>query len=56
MTKDATMTLYKIRARMTQDATTNRVHISARTTYVMWNEERLWNFGVLLRVRLFNLV
>jgi hypothetical protein len=34
----------------------SRDYISARTTYVMWSEERLWNVGVLLRVRLSSLV
>jgi hypothetical protein len=31
-------------------------HISARTVYMMWRDERLWNVGVLKRVRLFRLV
>jgi hypothetical protein len=34
----------------------NRNNISATTTYVMWREERLWNVGVLQRVRLSILV
>jgi hypothetical protein len=33
-----------------------RDHISARTTYVMWREERLWNVGVLQRVRLSSII
>jgi hypothetical protein len=36
--------------------TISREHISSTTTYVMWREERLWNVGVLQRVRLSNLV
>jgi hypothetical protein len=41
---------------MTLDATMNRDHSSARTTCVIWREERLQNIGVLGRVRLFNRV
>jgi hypothetical protein len=55
MAEDATMT-YIISARMNLEAKVNRDHISARTTCVMWPEERLWNVGVLQRVRLFKLV
>jgi hypothetical protein len=54
--KDATVTLYKTSARMTQDATMNRDHISARTTYLMWREEHLWDSGVLEKVPLSSLV
>jgi hypothetical protein len=50
--EDATMTLYKISARMNRDAKMKQDHISAWTTYVMWREERLLNVGVLQRVRL----
>jgi hypothetical protein len=50
MAKDATMTLHKISATMNWD------HITAKTTYVMWREEHLWNFGVLQRVRLSSLI
>jgi hypothetical protein len=56
MAEDATMTLRKISARMTKETIMSRDHISARTTCVMWYEERLWNAGVLQRVRLSNLV
>jgi hypothetical protein len=41
---------------MNWEAKINRDHIRARTTYVIWREERLWNVGVLERVRLSKIV
>jgi hypothetical protein len=41
---DATMTLYDIST--TKDTTMNRYHIVAKTTYVMWREERLCNVNI----------
>jgi hypothetical protein len=50
------MTWDTISARMTQDSTITQDNINATTTYIVWLEERLWNFGVVLhRVRIFNL-
>lgn len=46
------MFLYNIIARITCNATVNWEHIDAGTTYVVWREERLWNVGVLQRIRL----
>jgi hypothetical protein len=43
-------------ARMTFDAAMTSDHISARTTYVMWREEHLWNVTILQRVHLSNVV
>jgi hypothetical protein len=56
MALDATMTMYSFSARMTWDATMNRDYISAKTTYVMWREESLWDVGVLQSIYLSNSV
>jgi hypothetical protein len=41
-------------AGMAKDTTMNRDDIIARTIYVMWHEERLWNVGVLQGVHFSN--